>query len=625
MPGINFVQSYDPHPTLPHPAVEAGTRALHGLPWNRVDTLVQNASCSLTCHTYAGYPLFLTHTERYDLLLEGYFYTIAQTRWAGELTALADRVLAADVDADWLGRWLRQRDGDYLIWLHDKQTGRTALVNDIFGRLPVYYHHDRHGAIVSRNIRFVRAALQREAPIDRLSLAHFMLLGHALGDKSLFCGIQCLSTATMLLIDPRRRALTVHRGCTFDFGSLRHRHRGTDDNAAALCELFTSACQARAGRGSTDIVSLSGGLDSRSVAAGLARNQLAFKCATFDLPGYTSAREVRIAAQVAQRLRSPWSCVPLESLTSRQALDLLRLKSGLSPLYMGFILSFLKTLRERHGSAAVYMTGDGGDQCLPSILPPVYLPTTAGLFDAILQEHWLCGLRLGLRRTAALTGFSAGELRRTVIEELHRYPEETWAGKWMHYQFYATTKKIYFEAEDRNRCYLWSTTPFYSNAFFLHAINCPQRQKSDFALYRKFLHCLSPALGNVDYSGFHAPLGSTLFRLSHSKKKIVRARSTWTLGIKKMLGRADTFAPEAAIFDFMRKQVAGTPGMAQLLDMDGLRALLKKPEKHEKGMIYVLFNTLALLEECIGGHSALADTPDARLASPSADRRQARV
>jgi asparagine synthase (glutamine-hydrolysing) len=614
MPGINFVQRYEDDPVRLAESVQRGTKAVHSLSWHTNLNLIRNDYLSLDCHAFTGYPIFFERTDRWDILLEGAFYTIKRIDWREELAGLAAHLLHEEQDPAHLARWLLARDGDYVIWLHDRHRRTTVILNDVFGRLPLYYSDSPHQLSASRDIRFVLAQHEPTA-FDPLSLAHFMLLGHSLAEKTPFRGVHRLSPGTLLRIRPERRAIEARAVHTFDFSALAHERISVRENAHILSDLFTSACRVRSGRGTKDIVSLSGGLDSRAVAAAWARNQAPCVAATFDSPGYTSREEVRIAAEVARCLNIPWVLLPVQTLRSRDALELLRLKSGMSPLYMGFILPFFKMLNQTYGTGAVYFTGDGGDQYVAPLLPPVCIPTGSGLCDAVLQEHWLSGRRLGLRRTAELTGIDARDLRRSIVEHLLGFPEPDWSGKWLHYQFYGTIAHIYFEAEDRNRSYFWSTSPFYSNDLFLHAINIPQPQKSRYRLYRRVLEYLSPALGALDYSGYHAPVGSPAFWFHYYKKRAIASRPTWTLGIKKALKRAEGFERDAAIHHCILRQADSTR-MAGLLNMTALMKLLQAPERNERAMILLLFNTLALIEDFSCGRSALEAVPDTPMAQP---------
>lgn len=615
MPGLNFIQGFDLQPDDLTTAITKGNGAIHLLPWHRLDTMVQGAECFLNCLTYDGYPIFFSQTSRHDFLVEGYFYGINSTVWLDELNALADWVFADPIDSDRLTRWLLTIDGEFVIWLRDRQTGSTAIVNDIFGRLPIYFHQWPAGVAVSRDIRFVQAQ-QAATSIDRLSMAHFVLLGHALDDKTLFDGVRILTPATVMVINPRQRTAKTHQTVNFDFSRCAHSHFSRKTNAGVLCDLFQYACRSRAGLGTNDIVSLSGGLDSRTVAAGLRATNKSVAAVTFSSPGYKFDDEAPIARQVARHLNIPWHLEQLSLLTTKDALTLLRLKSGHSPLYMGFILPFFEALRRQYGPGMVYFTGDGGDKYLPMVAKSLSLPTVTGLIDAILQDRWLSGFRLGLAKVSRLTGIGQGELRQSIAQYLTQFPETTWIGKYLHYKFYGHSVKLFFEAEDRNRCYFWSTTPFYGNAFFLHAINCPQSQKSGFGLYRDFLYGLSPVLERLPLSGYHGALGSPLFKLYYLKKRMIVLRPTLTLGIKKTVKRGGSYHPMAVIHPLLHRQIESTPGWDALLDPAEIKAALKPSDLQEKGMLDVLLNLLSVLEDFLSGQSSLETFPEAILSEP---------
>ena len=92
------------------------------------------------------------------------------------------------------------------------------------------------------------------------------------------------------------------------------------------------------------MVSLSGGLDSRAVAAGLRREEIPFTAATFLNSQQTNAADVRVASRVAEALGVEWQLFHPRPPQGKDLVQLLDLKSGANNLRMSFILPFFHQL-----------------------------------------------------------------------------------------------------------------------------------------------------------------------------------------------------------------------------------------------------------------------------------------
>lgn len=82
------------------------------------------------------------------------------------------------------------------------------------------------------------------------------------------------------------------------------------------------------------------------------------------------------------------------------------------------------------------------------------------------------------------------------------FPENDLNQKYVHFTVFEKNYKLYFEAEDRNRFYFWSTSPFYSIKFFEYAIAIPDCYKEHLDLYRMFLERLDKNCLEVSYANW---------------------------------------------------------------------------------------------------------------------------
>lgn len=266
----------------------------------------QNRHSHLSCTTREHYPVFAWENDDFLVHLEGRIYNLDHARLATELLRLSQRLFQEKTgQTTLLNRWLLEVDGDFLLVLVHKADGGIYVINDVFGRLPTYIHLRDGWLILSRDLRRV-TQMGGAAGFDRMALAQYLLLGFTLGKRSWFEGIEYLEPASLITISPRDASIKVTKLYEFNLEGEEHGNQNPTENARHLASRFRAACLLRASGDGTRVVSLSGGLDSRAVAAGLRREEIPFSAATFLNYQQTNAADVRVASQVAEALGVEW-------------------------------------------------------------------------------------------------------------------------------------------------------------------------------------------------------------------------------------------------------------------------------------------------------------------------------
>lgn len=458
-------------------------------------TVLSSDSPGIGVTAAPDYPVRSLETDDRLIVFEGRRYGRSLTD--DDLLELGERIVDPTA-TDEVRSWLRHTDGEYVVMVADRGTGEVTVVNDLFGRLPVYVRSGGTGGLVSREIRFVLSP--GRPTYDRLGIAQTLLFGYPLGTRTLWEEVSKLPSGSRLRAEGD--AVAVERLHEFDFGRPRYADRSIERNARELAERFVRASRARTANGPS-VVSLSGGHDSRAVAAALGTSGATVRAATFSRDGRTRD-DVRIARSVADRLDLPWERHDLNGTSADAARTLLELKAGLNHVGMGFILEFLERLQSRHGPAFTYLTGDGGDKALPDLTPPVQLSSIDALVEHVIARNRVWDVE----RAAKLAGVSRGQLRDSVRSVLERYPEPSYGDRYVHFLTHERGFNWLFEGEDRNRYYGWSTSPFYAAPVFRYAMNVPPEQKRHNRYYKAFLKALWPPAVSFDDADLGAPMDS---------------------------------------------------------------------------------------------------------------------
>lgn len=477
---------------------------------------------------YDGYPIRRFDTDHGVAVFEGRLYDVeadsAIEDADGESEAVADRTAAAHVervaamvaadDREGLREWVGARDGDFLLAIVDDAT--ITIVNDAFARLPAYYATIDGTVVCSRELGFVREfARSRDATLalDRLAVGQLLAFGYPLGTRTPFEGVQSVPPGSMLQISAEDSsesdgpaAVEIDSLYEHDFEDCEHADRSIERNADELVDRLTDACRRRVDADRPSVVSLSGGLDSRTVGGIYAAEGLPATAATFQQSGDRNSSEVAAAGAVADHLDLDWTVHSVESSPARRE-TLLRTKQGLNYLGMAFVLDFFEQLRDRHGTAT-YVTGDGGDKLLVGLEPTKSLDSTAALVDHVIEAN----SRLSLSDAAAIANVDPDAIRASVAERIDSYPEADPARAYVHFLVRERGVNLLLHGEDRNRYYVWSVSPFYALPVFEYAMNCPDEQKDYRRLQSAILERLDPGLVDLPYPNYGAAISTRRYR-----------------------------------------------------------------------------------------------------------------
>jgi asparagine synthase (glutamine-hydrolysing) len=433
--------------------------------------------------SYANYPVRELDVDGGRAILEGRIYTADPGATAREAVqhVLDD---AGGRLADWVG----STDGEFVLTVYDPAEERLTVVNDVFGRLPLYWTESDGRLTVSRDLSALltadpgRRRVAADQQFDEMGIAQSLLFGFPLGTRTLFDGVTKLAPGTLLTAGPE--GVTTRSLHEFDLEALEARSDGSAHDVRVLADEFTEACEAREAHHAKTVISLSGGLDSRAVGAGFSRAGVPFETVTFDRADGVSDRDLPVAESVADALGVPWHRYDLPEVTRESRDTLIGLKQGMNHIGMGFILPFLETLRDTYGPEFTYVTGDGGDKALPDLTPPREFADLEDLVEYVVTKD---SLGFDLDEVTRLLDVTESEVKATLRDELASYPESSPSQVYKHYKVRERGLNWLNEGEDRNRAYAWSTTPFYSLPFFETAMSFADSEKRTNKLYRRFM------------------------------------------------------------------------------------------------------------------------------------------
>jgi asparagine synthase (glutamine-hydrolysing) len=472
-----------------------------------------NGGCLVGSVGYPDYPVSFERFEGWWGLFEGHVYGGSQAERKADLEALGRKIFAPGEDPQLAVReWIRTHDGDYVAVLGREDGTEVVVFTDVLGRLPLYLSQEPRRLVIGRECKFpIALNLNPGVIFDRLAWAQELWVGYPLGERTLFQGISRMPGALFLRARRMGDRVSVERQelWRWDFDEKDSPSRPVDKYAAELVDTFVDGIHKRRERiGAVPfILALSGGHDSRSVAAALKQADVPFDAVTMravDASGRRGWADARLAEHIAETVQTPWHLIDLEEVGAEVDERLVQMKDGLNYIGISFILPFLDELVRRYSRQAVYVTGDGGDKLFPDLRPECRIRTVQDLVAAVSTAHACMPADLA----ESILELPPGTLLEELTEHLSRYPETELAQRAVRFQFLERGRKWLFEGEDRNRFFLWQVSPFYSLAMFEQAMRVPDQLKVRHKLYRSFQMRLSSVLAQIPHADVGLPIAS---------------------------------------------------------------------------------------------------------------------
>ncbi len=463
-----------------------------------IESLHQDRYCALSMHVYPSYPFQKFVYKNVTIVFEGLVYNYAKPELASIFTSFFS---PTEIFTEKIREWVMKADGEFVLLIIHHGLREILIVNDSWGRLPVYYATKNNTIIVSREIGFL-TRMQTTLQPNRMATAMYMLFGYPLGQNTLWEGIQRLPPHSFLHIDLRKRASTFSEN--FKLPSWKNQIGTDKDQINTLFELLKSATLTRCRFHSGLVLSLSGGLDSRLLAGIIAQHLSTANFITYREPGGSTQLDAIAVKQIIDQLdmTDRHRFVQIKETGESEAALLLHIKQGLNYLGMAFLIPYLQKLREEE---LIQMTGDGGDKLLADIRPLYAVKTEKQLLRYLLRSNGL----MTLSQLYKITGIKPDETSEYIIGHLQSYGRLSMEENHSRFLILERGMNWLFEGEDRNRYFGWSTSPYYHPELAHIALSIHPKQKEAGKLFHEFFLKLPGQLSHIINPNWKLPPSET--------------------------------------------------------------------------------------------------------------------
>ncbi len=283
-----------------------------------------------------------------------------------------------DLYADRGSACVKLVDGAFNCLFLDKKKRSLEVVNDRFGLIPLYYSRiNEKDLAFATEVKGILEVPGVDRTRDDRSISDCFTYGYPLGTRSLFESITLLSPGSILSLDLRSRKVELTR--YWDYREL-FVHRGLYDERVTDEEVVDALVDSVRKRTETHLdvlgLSLSGGLDTRSILAAMMGRARGVRSYTLGLKG---CQDELFAAGIAKVAGTDHEFVELgaQYLGDFEAIanEMIRLSDGMFFPHEATELLALEYFQK--GQFKVLLRGHGGEMAKASLAyPPMVEPTT---------------------------------------------------------------------------------------------------------------------------------------------------------------------------------------------------------------------------------------------------------
>ena len=191
--------------------------------------------------------------------------------------------------------FVKNLNGSFVIIIFDAQNRKMIVANDRFRLRPFYYAKNGEKYLFASEVKAILQDKKFERKICHQAVADFFAFQWILGDKTFFEGIKALPPASILTWSDGKSCIRRY----WDFEFKEDLNRPKKYYVENLVRVFRKAVERRMKGNHRIGVSLSGGLDSRSIVAAINKKHYPIHTFTYGVRG---GDEAKIAENVAKKL-----------------------------------------------------------------------------------------------------------------------------------------------------------------------------------------------------------------------------------------------------------------------------------------------------------------------------------
>ena len=481
--------------------------------------LYQNSKIIIGSTAYEEYPLEIIDNESSIIIIEGMIYNMDSRQIKDSLYDIFKSSSKKDKFEEKIRTFQSKADGEFIVVIYDKFKNDIYIFNDSLGRLPIYWYEGDEFAIISREIKFFYPYINK-IRFEKISLMEYLLFGFVLGQRTLIEGINRMMPRSFIIYNDE---VIINNRHNYPLFIAKHPIlNDKEDFVENFKRYFLRGLESRVSKLTSrkQIISLSGGLDSRATLAGLIKLGVSPYGITYTLSN-KNEKEIVYSEKIANEFAI--SLTHFKSRVNKVNLDkylnLVKLKDCTQPIDFVNQIDISEQIYEQEGNNIALYTGLYGGEMTR------YLNITSGISSDKDLVNFLITTpdiyRHPVKNVCNILNISKKEIFDHLMKYISSYNEVDVYSKYLHFKFEKDYKWA-GEGEDRSRLFVWIITPYFSKELFEYACSIDEKKKNT-KFFRDFLFSLDPRTCSVNYFNNDLDLNNKfMLKLNNMAENLVR-------------------------------------------------------------------------------------------------------
>ena len=473
------------------------------------ETIFKNKDVKIIFSGIKEYPIQKFDLGDKTIVIEGAIYNKSKEQIKSELSKILPAIVENPTKTTALSQFMFAADGEFIVYYIDNATGKVAIFNDAMGRLPAYYYFDKNQFIIGRALRFLSGNLP-SVKTDDFGLIEYFLFSTPLGERTVLKNIFRMMPCALFVIDTKNGNVNKQILYHYNFDE-RWDDKPIDQYVKNLHDLFMESVSNRAAyfKDRTQILALSGGLDSRTILMGLLKCRAKFECITFVDYFNHLKRDLPVVDTLVKMYGVKQKHYQLIKDNIPDMERLIYWKDGCAPSgMMGSMLYSVEMLEKDFGRNLVYYTGDEGNYTTAPRYGGKKIVSIPDLLSQLLLRNSLSVF--SIEDASRLSGKSKNEITDYICNYFSEYPEKDMIHKFDHFFYWERSFKFTMENQERFRFYFWPLSPHSGIQYAPYAFKIKNKYLAGWKIYAGLLKSLDKRSVGVKYANFGIPLNSPL-------------------------------------------------------------------------------------------------------------------
>jgi len=399
-------------------------------------------------------------------------------------------------------------NGIYVAAVWDKRTRRLQIINDRYGFKRLYYWHGRDKFVFASEYKAICWFPDFTKKIDEFAFANLMSYGYVLEDRTLFEDIKLLPPASILTVQSNN--LTINKYWDYSFYEEWELRLSEDEYIDAFAEKLTRAVEKRVKGIDRLALTLSGGLDSRTMAAVLYRLNMSDCVKAFSF-GSGHCYDVRFGEKIAKKLGFQFESTEIQpDFIYKHAREFQYLSEGMRSCDWAWQIDYQRSAFLKDNMDTVLSGFLGDALCAPR-----------GSWTCLINVH---DDETAIRRTynVHVDSFSDDELKHylnyNIFKNVKDYnfeiikktylnaPTTNIFNKARYVNLHQRQRRSTYGFVDYSEFYVNRISPFIDNEFVDFILHVPTNLKVNQSLYKKMLIKHFPEVVKIGYSETGIPI-----------------------------------------------------------------------------------------------------------------------